>query len=38
MKDIDKIQTTDWAKHIIAAGYRKVAQNNNPYKKWHRRD
>ena len=35
---IGKLHTTEWAKHIIAAGYRKVEQNNNPYKFWHTRD
>ena len=38
MKDIDKIRTTEWAKHIISAGYRKVETNNNPYPIWHSRD
>lgn len=35
MDNIDKLQTTEWAKHIIAAGYRRVASNNNPHKLWH---
>lgn len=30
MKHIDKIQTTNWARHIVAAGYRKVEPNQNP--------
>jgi len=38
IENIDKIRTTEWAKHIIAAGYRKVDTNNNPYKIWHIRD
>lgn len=36
--NLDKIKTTEWAKHIIAAGYRKVEANNNPYRLWHERD
>lgn len=36
--NIDKLRTTEWAKHIIAAGYRKRAPNNNPYSIWHVRD
>jgi len=38
MKDISEIRTTEWAKHIIAAGYRRVEKNNNPYPIWHSRD
>ncbi len=38
IENLDKIKTTEWAKHIIAAGYKKVAPNNNPYKEWHVRD
>jgi hypothetical protein len=36
--NLDKIDTSGWAKHIIAAGYRKVVPNNNPYRFWHERD
>ena len=28
--NIGKVQTTEWARHIVAAGYRKVAPNENP--------
>ena len=38
MDNIDRIRTTEWAKHIVAAGYRKVEKNTNPYKIWHIRD
>ena len=30
---IKEIHTTEWAKHIIAAGYRKIGPNNNPVDK-----
>jgi hypothetical protein len=38
IKNIDHIKCTEWAKHIIAAGYTKAAPNNNPYNLWHVRD
>ena len=38
MDNIDRMRTTEWAKHIVAAGYRRVERNNNPYPIWHGRD
>jgi hypothetical protein len=33
LEHIDKMKTTEWAEHIVAAGYRKVEPNSNPVDK-----